>query len=426
MECNSYTLESASSVLRKVLAMKDVQKFVLKPESELRFEVDSKSRVTIELTSGTAEVFGTELVRHRKYTFGPTVMKAIFTWQGCTIILTGRPEIVYVAKETPMVFYINVHAALEQMRQEAEFRDSKGPTVMLVGPVDVGKSTLCRLLLNYAVRLGRTPVFVDLDVGQGQISIPGTIGALVVEHPADAEEGFSQQTPLVYHYGHKGPGDSLKFYNIVVTRLADNINSKIHLSQKVKSSGIIINTCGWVKSQGYQAITHAAFAFEVDVILVVDQEKLCTELRRDVPSFVQIISIPKSGGAVERSKSVRAQTRDSRVQEYFYGLRTPLFPHVFDVKFLDIKIYRVGNSQEKKLSVKLFPVEIGPNLLHHVLALTFSNNVEEHPMLSNVAGFICVTGINMEQELLTVLSPQPQPLPNGLLLFSDVQFIDST
>ncbi|XP_076326710.1 polyribonucleotide 5'-hydroxyl-kinase Clp1-like isoform X4 [Tachypleus tridentatus] len=357
---------------------KDVQKFVLKPESELRFEVDSKSRVTIELTSGTAEVFGTELVRHRKYTFGPTVMKAIFTWQGCTIILTGRPEIVYVAKETPMVFYINVHAALEQMRQEAEFRDSKGPTVMLVGPVDVGKSTLCRLLLNYAVRLGRTPVFVDLDVGQGQISIPGTIGALVVEHPADAEEGFSQQTPLVYHYGHKGPGDSLKFYNIVVTRLADNINSKIHLSQKVKSSGIIINTCGWVKSQGYQAITHAAFAFEVDVILVVDQEKLCTELRRDVPSFVQIISIPKS------------------------------------------------DSQEKKLSVKLFPVEIGPNLLHHVLALTFSNNVEEHPMLSNVAGFICVTGINMEQELLTVLSPQPQPLPNGLLLFSDVQFIDST
>ena len=36
----------------------------------------------------------------------------------------------------------------------------------MVGPVDVGKSTLCQLLLNYAVRMGRRPVFVDLDVGQ--------------------------------------------------------------------------------------------------------------------------------------------------------------------------------------------------------------------------------------------------------------------
>ena len=35
-----------------------------------------------------------------------------------------------------------------------------------MGPVDVGKSTLCQLLLNYAVRTGRRPVFVDLDIGQ--------------------------------------------------------------------------------------------------------------------------------------------------------------------------------------------------------------------------------------------------------------------
>ena len=35
-----------------------------------------------------------------------------------------------------------------------------------VGPTDVGKSTVCRLLLNYAVRLGRKPIYVDLDVGQ--------------------------------------------------------------------------------------------------------------------------------------------------------------------------------------------------------------------------------------------------------------------
>lgn len=67
------------------------------------------------------------------------------------------------------------------MRQTAEQNDTKGPIIVIVGPTDVGKSTLSRMLLNYAVRMGglsRRPIFVDLDVGQGHISIPGTIGKL--------------------------------------------------------------------------------------------------------------------------------------------------------------------------------------------------------------------------------------------------------
>ena len=38
--------------------------------------------------------------------------------------------------------------------------------VMLVGATDVGKSTLSRILCNYAVRMGRQPCLVDIDVGQ--------------------------------------------------------------------------------------------------------------------------------------------------------------------------------------------------------------------------------------------------------------------
>jgi len=37
---------------------------------------------------------------------------------------------------------------------------------MLVGPTDVGKSTLCRILCNYAARTDRQPCLVDIDVGQ--------------------------------------------------------------------------------------------------------------------------------------------------------------------------------------------------------------------------------------------------------------------
>lgn len=114
-----------------------------------------------------------------------------------------------------MLLYLNTHTALEQMRRQAEREDERGPRVMVVGPTDVGKSTVCRLLLNYAVRLGRRPTFVELDVGQGSVSIPGTMGALYIERPADVEEGFSLQAPLVYHFGSTTPGTNIKLYNKV-------------------------------------------------------------------------------------------------------------------------------------------------------------------------------------------------------------------
>lgn len=59
---------------------------------------------------------------------------------------------------------------------------------------------------------------------------------------------------------------------------------------------MIINTCGWVKGDGYQHLLHAAQAFEVGAIFVLDQERLYNELLRDIPKFVQVVYLPKSGG----------------------------------------------------------------------------------------------------------------------------------
>ena len=48
-------------------------------------------------------------------------------------------EDAYIAKETPMICYLNIHTALEQMRKAAETGGSGGPRIMVVGPDDVGK-----------------------------------------------------------------------------------------------------------------------------------------------------------------------------------------------------------------------------------------------------------------------------------------------
>ena len=85
----------------------------------------------------------------------------------------------------------------------------------------------------------------------------------------------------------------------------------------------MINTCGWVDGGGYKALLHAANAFEgtyipiiitnikicveesdyyfcihssVDVVFVLDHERLFHDLQRELPQTTQIVPLPKSGG----------------------------------------------------------------------------------------------------------------------------------
>ncbi|XP_017775410.1 PREDICTED: protein CLP1 homolog [Nicrophorus vespilloides] len=415
-----------------------ISEFKLDPEAELRFEIETKNeKVLLTLKSGSAEVFGTELVKGKTYEFTSGAKIAVFTWQGCIVELKGKTDVSYVAKETPMVLYMNCHAGLDQMRLNAEKNNTKGPMCMVVGPNDVGKSTVCRILLNYAVRMGRRPLYVDVDLGQGQISVPGTIGSILVERPALIDEGFPQEAPLVYHDGHKSPGDNPALYKKLLTQLGSTIKDRLEINKKTKMSGCIINTCGWIKGVGYKFILHTMEAFNVNVILVLDQERLYNELVRDSPRFVKVVFLPKSGGVVERSKGARGEYRDQRIREYFYGTpKNALYPHSFEVKFSDVKIFKIGapalpdsclplGMKARDHLTKLVLITPNPGLLHHLLSVSFSEKDDDDMILSHCAGFICVTNVDVERQQLTVLSPQPKPLPNNLLLLSELQFMDS-
>ncbi|XP_042869023.1 protein CLP1 homolog [Penaeus japonicus] len=417
------------------------KEFRLDPDSELRFEVEGKQdTVDLTLVNGKAEVFGTELAPDKPYTFFPGAKVAVFTWHGCVLKLSGPTEGTYVAKETPMIMYLNTHACLERLRKHADEglnrgEDTRGPVTMVVGPGDVGKSTLCRILLNYAVRMGRRPIFVDLDIGQGSIAIPGTIGALLVERAADVGEGFSQEAPLVYNFGHLSPASNMTLYNILVSRMAATIQDKMVGNRKVAASGVVINTCGWIKNEGYKSLTHVAQAFEVDVIIVLDQERLYNELVRDIP-FIRVVFLPKSGGVVERTQSMRASARDDRIREYYYGLRTKYHPHSFEVKMSTLQIYKIGapalpdscmpaDMKVDDHMTKLVPVEPSVKLKHHMLAVSLATDPEDL-LTSNVAGFICVLDVDEDLKVMKVLSPQPKPLPKTILILTEIQFMDSS
>jgi hypothetical protein len=61
------------------------------------------------------------------------------------------------------------------------------------------------MLLSWAAKLGWKPTYVDLDIGQGSITIPGCISATPIEKPIDIIDGIPLEMPLVYFYGHPNP-----------------------------------------------------------------------------------------------------------------------------------------------------------------------------------------------------------------------------
>lgn len=65
------------------------------------------------------------------------------------------------------------------------------------------------------------PICFVLYSVQGSVSVPGTVGALLVERPADVEQGFALTAPLVYHFGATSPGANMKLYEILTAKLAE-------------------------------------------------------------------------------------------------------------------------------------------------------------------------------------------------------------
>uniref|UniRef100_A0A2K6S3S1 Uncharacterized protein n=1 Tax=Saimiri boliviensis boliviensis TaxID=39432 RepID=A0A2K6S3S1_SAIBB len=369
------------------------------------YEVEASQSVQLELLTGM------------KFTFDAGVKVAVFTWRGCSVQLSSRTEV-----DTPMLLYLNIPTTLEQMQRQAEKEEERGTRVMVVGPTHVGKSTVCRLLFNYAVCLGHRPTYVELDVGQGSVSISGTTGALYTEQPKDVEEGFSIQAPLVYHFGSTTPVTNSKLYNQITSCLADVFKQRCGVNRRASVSGCVINTSGGVKVSGFQALVHAASAFEVNVVVVLDQEPLYNELKRDFPHFVHTVLLPKSGGVMECSKDFWRECRDELLICCFY--------RAFNVRFSDVKIYKVGAltipnsylplgmSQEDN-QLKLVPVTPGRDMVHHLLSVS-----TEDLFKTSVAGFIVVTSVDAEHQVFTVLSLAPGPLPKNFLLIMDIQFMD--
>uniref|UniRef100_A0A7S4HRL3 Protein CLP1 homolog n=1 Tax=Odontella aurita TaxID=265563 RepID=A0A7S4HRL3_9STRA len=492
------------------------ERHTLPAESELRLEIPHGQSATLRLVTGSAEIFGAELAEGRPYELGfPGGAKvAVFTWHGCSVDVDDHGkslDISYVSEETNAnVAYVNTHAQLEAMRvdalaaltaaaaaisdaaadpaddEAANAEGGDGPRVLIIGPSDTGKSSLARVLTAYAVKVGRSPLLLDLDVSSSALSVPGTISASPITAEAASPEvhavpdggapaSSSGTAPLTLWYGSVDPETNPDLYRAQISRLGRDIDLRLSGDIDACASGFVAVSSGWVDGEGYKLLLHAADALRVNVVLVMGHDRLysmlTTHFRKraeeeksaigeDLPAAVtkkkgqpKVIKLPRSGGVVSRDAAFRRACRSQSIRRYFYGdkirstegnLTDRYTPFLMEVPFSDLRLYRLSSVS---LSAALLPVSakqttepvqltletnITPTLVHAVWAVCHPSAVSSYESsgsasdlyLSGVAGFVAVEKVDVDREVVSLLSPCAGSLPSSTLLMGDITWME--
>ncbi|KAL8940926.1 MAG: hypothetical protein Q9211_002045 [Gyalolechia sp. 1 TL-2023] len=421
--------------------------------SEWRFEVAFGSKIEVKLLSGNAELFGTELAQKQTYTFSGT-KAAVFTWHGCSIEVAGDCQVEYLAEETPMVNYANLHFALERQRDEAAKTGRDGPRVLVLGPDDAGKSSLIKLLTAYATRSGRQPLAINLDPKEGVLSMPGSLSATVFSSIIDVEEGWGSsptngpspipvKLPLLYYYGQANADAYPQIYKPIVTRLALAVSSRLHEDGEARVSGCLIDTPGAISrgKGGYEIVQHIVSEFQVNVLVVVGSERLYSDMLRrfngqrmgaNEPTIV--VKLDTSGGVVNRDDEYMRRFRQAQVREYFFGdSKASLSPHTQQVDYGQFSVYKIpessdmlasllpgGEAEEEPTRKPIYErVQPSAQMQNAILAIVQAdvNDTPENIRDASVIGFVYIAEVDEKRKKLRILTPIGGRIPHRALIW---------
>lgn len=399
-ETNQTAMKSNSNSLQP-----EVKKVNVPKNNEISFELDEDGSLYVSVVRGAGEIFGSVLIKHQKYYYEGRKYFAIYTQRGCLVEMKGNNYEYKVRENMYMRTYIHLNHQLNVFSHQASDGDIHGPKVLVVGPTDAGKTSLCKVLLNYAARIGKTSSFIDLDVGQNSIGIPGTMSMVHVDKMLDpvADFNFCNSTYSL-HYGLVSPQrQSLYLKNI--NQLAKVFESACQREDAIKYSGCFINTCGWVKDFGFEAIKCAAIAFECQHVIVVGCEETKNKLQEILPrSSCEVILIPKNTGAVQRCTSFRRTSRALKVAQYFKGAYGVKKTYDSTYTFDTVKLLQYGKTYGNQECESLQPVQMGEHLKGKIVS-ALGQDYSADVLNENIRAFATVKSVDLESKKVVLSSP---------------------
>jgi polyribonucleotide 5'-hydroxyl-kinase len=372
----------------------------LESGQEWRFRAPHDSQATVKLLSGTAEKDGTELAPGHIYTFSG-VRSKILSWQRCELEIEGQLDFESTSGaggfNRSANVAVNLHAQLNQRRENATRLGTEGPRILIAGPPSVGKSTLARTLTAYATKQGYQPIVVNTDPADGILTLPGTLSAAVFATVMDIEavgEGWGGtptsgpstvpvKLPLVHCYGLRRPRDDADVYREMVSGLASAVSARLSGVEEVKRSGVIVDSWGVDEQESgdFACLAHIieemssecfpqvfsprsshhpcsrTFAntrvLIVNIVVVIGSPTLEQSMRSkfanettSLGEEINIVQIEKPEGVAGPDEVFQQHAREQVIKEYFFGdARRALSPQIQQMDFDGLVIYRTSGRE---------------------------------------------------------------------------------
>jgi polynucleotide 5'-hydroxyl-kinase GRC3/NOL9 len=188
-------------------------------------------------------------------------------------------------------------------------------TVVLVGGLDTGKSTLSRALLTTAAAAGRPAAYLDADVGQKSIGPPATIGLKHVRGPGDLEPERLAEADALSFVGSTSPeGHLLPVLAGVAT-----------LHRRARNEGadlVVVDTSGLVSGVYGQILKyHKVELLEPDLVVGLQRGEELLPLLGVIQRFfaTEVVPLGVHPDVVPTTVDQRAENRERAMRRYFSG-----------------------------------------------------------------------------------------------------------
>lgn len=215
-------------------------------------------------------------------------------------------------------------------------------TVLLVGGLDTGKSTLSRALLRAAVEAGRTSAFLDADVGQKTVGPPATITLKHVRTPADLEADALAEADALSFVGSTSPDGHLLQVVAGVASLAGRAREEGAEFLVTDTSGLVSGIYGQILKY------HKTELLRPDLVVGLQRGEELLPLLGVIQRFFQTEVVPLGihPAVVPTTVEQRAENRERAMGRYFSSgelhrwrvkptVFMPALPPLFDLSQLD-------------------------------------------------------------------------------------------
>ncbi|HDI02409.1 MAG TPA: hypothetical protein ENF93_02055 [Ignisphaera sp.] len=187
----------------------------------------------------------------------------------------------------------------------------EGESVVIIGPVDSGKTSFSLLISNISLDRGMKPALIDADIGQGDLAPPGFIAMKIMDRKVLwLREIRGEVLRLI--------GAITPTVAFAAIRLLAAISELVSKARMYGAKPIIINTDGWTSGI-------LALEFKLNMIktvkpshVVVLDEDICIKIKNSLKgSSVKVLCAPRPKIVRERDRLDRKYLRRQHYQMYF-------------------------------------------------------------------------------------------------------------